>query len=82
MIKRREKKTTVKQYGNALLLHSEVPSLKAFESWREVYALALVSYTPGGLKMGVYIDIRPNLYPEKLLSVGGRTGSRRPGCCF
>ena len=90
LIEKREKKISVKQYGNALLLHSVmkglIPSLKAFESWREVYALALVrimGYTP--LKRvktaweKLYMDIRPNLNPKKLSSVLKEVGLDREG---
>jgi len=55
MVRRKEekKKVTVRQYGNALLLHHAmrelIPKLKVFNSWREIYALALtrvMGYAP------------------------------------
>jgi len=45
LIEKREKRVTVKQYGNALLLHHAmkdlIPPLKAFDSWKEIYAFGV-----------------------------------------
>jgi len=88
LIVKREKKVTVKQYGNALLLHYAmkdlIPMLKAFDSWKEIYALALtrvVGYTPLKRVKAVweklYLDIKPNLNPKKLSEVLKEVGLNR-----
>ena len=88
LIVKKEKKVTVKQYGNALLLHYAmkdlIPMLKAFDSWKEIYALALtrvVGYTPLKRVKAVweklYLDIKPNLNPKKLSEVLKEVGLNR-----
>jgi transposase len=88
LVEKKEKKVTVKQYGNALLLQHAmkdlIPLLKVFDSWKEIYALALtrvMGYTP--LKRvktvweKLYMDIDPNLNPKKLSSVLKEVGLNR-----
>jgi transposase len=90
LIEKKEKRITVKQYGNALLLHHAmkdlVPLLKVFDSWKEIYALALtraMGYTPLKRVKAVweklYTDIKPNLNPKKLSSVLKEVGLNREG---
>jgi len=90
LIKKKEKKITVKQYGNALLLHSVmkdlIPLLNVFDSWKEIYALALtraMGYTPLKRVKSVweklYMDIKPDLNPKNLSSVLKEVGLNREG---
>ena len=88
LTEKKEKKVTVKQYGNTLLLHSVmkdlIPLLKAFDSWKEIYALALtrvMGYTPLKRVKAVweklYMDLKPNLNPKKLSEVLKEVGLNR-----
>lgn len=88
LTEKKEKKVTVKQYGNALLLHSVmedlIPLLKAFDSWKEIYALALtrvMGYVPLKRVKAVweklYSDLDPNLSPKKLSEVLKEVGLNR-----
>jgi len=83
-----KKKVTVKQYGNALLLHSVmkdlIPLLKVFDSWKEIYALALtrvMGYVPLKRVKAVweklYLNLDPNLSPKKLSEVLKEVGLNR-----
>ena len=80
LVEKKEKRVTVKQYGNALLLHHAmkelIPLLKVFDSWKEIYALAFIramGYTPLKRAKAVweklYLDLDPNLNPKKLSKV-------------
>lgn len=90
LVKRKEKKITVKQYGNALLLHHAmgklIPLLKVFDSWREIYALALTrvtGYVPlkrvksAWEKLYSNLDPNPSLNPKKLSKVLREVGLNR-----
>ncbi|MBO8144618.1 MAG: transposase [Thermodesulfobacterium sp.] len=88
---KKEKRVTVKQYGNAVLLQEAmkdiVPSLKVFESWEEIYALALVrvmDYVPLKRVKAVWEKLymkglSPNLNPKKLSAVLREVGLDREG---
>ena len=88
LIEKKEKRVMVKQYGNALLLHHAmkdlIPMLKAFDSWKEIYALALtraMGHTPLKRVKAVweklYMDLKPNLNPKKLSAVLKEVGLNR-----
>jgi len=90
LVKKKEKKITVKQYGNALLLNRVmeelIPLLKVFESWKEIYALSMIrlmGYIP--LKRAktvwekLYTNINPNMNPKKLSAVLKEVGLNREG---
>jgi len=90
LAEKKEKKVTVKQYGNALLLHYAmkdlIPMLKTFDSWKEIYTLALtrvMGYVPLKRVKAVweklYLDIKPNLNPKKLSEVLKEVGLNREG---
>lgn len=92
LVEKKEKKVTVKEYGNAVLLHEAmkdiVPSLKVFESWEEIYALALVRvmrYIPLKRAKAVWEKlynvkgISPSLNPKKLSAVLREVGLDREG---
>lgn len=92
LVEKKEKKVTVKQYGNAVLLQEAmkelVPSLKVFESWEEIYALALVrvmGYVPLKRVRAVWEKlynvkgISPSLNPKKLSAVLREVGLDRDG---
>lgn len=92
--KEEKRKVTVKQYGNALLLHHAmrelIPKVKVFDSWREVYALALtrvMGYVPLKRVRSVWEklyselqdlpDLNLNLNPKKLSKVLREVGLNR-----
>ena len=93
MVRRKEekKKVTVKQYGNALLLHHAmrelIPKLKVFDSWREIYALALtrvMGYVPLKRVRSMWEKLYSdpdlpdlNLNPKKLSKVLREVGLNR-----
>jgi len=88
LVEKKEKRVTVKQYGNALLLHHAtkelIPLLKVFDSWKEIYALAFIramGYTPLKRAKAVweklYLDLDPNLNPKKLSKVLREIGLNR-----
>jgi len=67
-----------------------VPSLKVFESWEEIYALALVrvmDYAPLKRAKAVWEKLymkglSPNLNPKKLSAVRSRIGQGRAESCL
>lgn len=85
LIEKKEKRVTVKQYGNVVLLQEAMkdvlPSLKVFESWEEIYALALVrvmGYVPLKRVKAVW----EKLYNEGFIAQPGRIRQGRAECCL